>query len=102
MISGKLSNMKRLVVNCIFCLLVSSSGLVYSQSDKKFIRQGNSMYDKKEFPESETSYRKAIDMNKMYGNAYFNLGDALFRQKKYEEAGCRSHHSSRCQQFHAR
>jgi Ca-activated chloride channel homolog len=58
----------------------------YSQADKKFIRQGNSQYRDKMFPESEVWYRKALDKNKLSTEAGFNLGDALYKQKKYEEA----------------
>lgn len=82
----KLSSMKYNVIIWIICLLISSSLLAYGQGDKKFIRQGNSKYEKKEFADSEISYRKAIDMNKSSGDASFNLGDALFKQNKYEEA----------------
>ena len=54
---------------------------------KKFIRQGNREYEKDKFPESEISYRKAIDKNKESADAVFNSGDALYKQKKYEDAG---------------
>jgi Ca-activated chloride channel homolog len=57
------------------------------QSEKKFIRQGNGKYSNEKFPESEILYRKAIDKNKMAQDAFFNLGDALYKQKKYEDAG---------------
>jgi tetratricopeptide (TPR) repeat protein len=58
-----------------------------AQTDKKLIRQGNREYEKGKFPESEISYRKAIDKNKQSPDAVFNIGDALYKQKKFEEAG---------------
>jgi Ca-activated chloride channel family protein len=61
--------------------------LINAQSDKKYIREGNSEYAKNNFSESEVSYRKAIDKNKQSPNAVFNIGDALYKQKKYEDAG---------------
>ncbi|MZP54610.1 MAG: tetratricopeptide repeat protein [Bacteroidales bacterium] len=64
-------------------LPVSVSG----QADKKFIRQGNREYEKKQYSESEISYRKAIDKNKQSADAVFNAGDALYKQKKFEDAG---------------
>lgn len=67
--------------------LLSLSVSVNAQSDKKFIRQGNREYSKKQYPESEISYRKAEDKNNMSPNAVFNIGDALYKQKKYEDAG---------------
>ncbi len=61
--------------------------VIYAQSDKKYIREGNREYSKNNFPESEISYRKALDKNKQSPNAVFNVGDALYKQKKYEDAG---------------
>jgi tetratricopeptide (TPR) repeat protein len=57
-----------------------------AQSDKKYIRQGNKEYEKSKYPESEISYRKAIDKNKQSPDALFNIGDALYKQNKFEEA----------------
>ena len=61
--------------------------VAYSQGDKKFIRQGNREYEKEKYSDSEISYRKALDKNNASADAVFNTGDALYRQKKYEEAG---------------
>jgi hypothetical protein len=71
----------------LICLLTSLYGTIYGQEEKKFIRQGNGQYNDKKFADSEVSYRKAIDKNKMAADAVFNLGDALYKQNKYEEAG---------------
>jgi tetratricopeptide (TPR) repeat protein len=62
-------------------------GLLWAQADKKYIRQGNREFEKNKFPESEIFYRKAIDKNKESADAVFNSGDALYKQKKYEDAG---------------
>jgi len=67
--------------------LICFSGPVWAQADRKFIRQGNRQYEKDKFPESEIYYRKALDKNKGSGDAVFNSGDALYKQKKYEDAG---------------
>lgn len=63
------------------------SGSLSAQADRKFIRQGNREYEKEKYSESEISYRRAIDKNKSSGDAVFNSGDALYRQKKFEDAG---------------
>lgn len=60
---------------------------VNAQSDKKFIRQGNKEFEKSKFSDSEISYRKAIDKNKQSPDAVFNVGDALYKQNKFEDAG---------------
>jgi Ca-activated chloride channel family protein len=78
----------RLITNYIlvFAFLICSS-ITNAQSDKKYIRQGNKQYEKNNFPDSEVSYRKAIDKNKQSSEAVFNAGDALYKQKKYDDAG---------------
>ena len=46
----------------------------------------NSEYDDKKYPESETTYRRALDENYESRDAVFIIGDALYKQKKYEDA----------------
>lgn len=68
-------------------LLFAFTELALAQADKKFVRQGNREYDKSKFSESEISYWRAIDKNKESADAVFNAGDALYKQKKFEDAG---------------
>jgi Ca-activated chloride channel family protein len=69
------------------CAFFIFSAAVNAQSDKKFVRQGNREYENKKFSDSEISYRKAIDKNKESKDAVFNVGDALYKQNKFEDAG---------------
>ena len=71
----------------IAVFLQGLTGWTFAQADKKFVRQGNREYDKSKFSESEISYRRAIDKNKESADAVFNAGDALYKQKKFEDAG---------------
>ncbi len=85
---GKTNIFYRYTVKFLLILmLMNLSFAVKAQSDKKFIRKGNREYAQKKYSESEVSYRKAMDKNKMSPNAVFNIGDALYKQKKYEDAG---------------
>jgi tetratricopeptide (TPR) repeat protein len=70
-----------------FCVFILISVALNAQDDKKFIRKGNREYEKGKYSDSEISYRKAIDNNKQSPNAVFNVGDALYKQNKFEEAG---------------
>jgi Ca-activated chloride channel family protein len=81
------TKIEKYILLWLICLLTGLPGIIYGQADKKFIRQGNSEYKDKKYSESELAYRKAIDKNKLSTDAGFNLGDALYRQNKYEEAG---------------
>lgn len=71
----------------ILIFMLCFTGSLNAQADRKFIRQGNREYEKDKFSESEISYRRALDKNKTSGDAVFNAGDALYKQKKYEDAG---------------
>ena len=67
----------------LFGLLCS---LVNAQSERKFVRKGNDSYEQKNYTDSEIKYRKALDQKSDYYDALYNIGDALYKQKKYKEA----------------
>jgi tetratricopeptide (TPR) repeat protein len=75
------------IISLVILMVLMLSESVNAQSDKKFLRQGNREYEKNKFSESEISYRKAIDKNKRSPDAVFNIGDALYKQNKFEDAG---------------
>ncbi|WP_372752421.1 tetratricopeptide repeat protein [Labilibaculum sp.] len=57
-----------------------------AQKERKFIRNGNDLFEGNEYENSEVEYRKALDKKINSYEAGFNLGDALYKQKKYDEA----------------
>lgn len=57
-----------------------------AQKERKFIRKGNGMFEGNKYENSEVEYRKALDKKINSYEAGFNLGDALYKQKKYDEA----------------
>jgi Ca-activated chloride channel homolog len=67
-------------------ILVLIAVTAFAQQERKFIRKGNKLFEKENFQESEIQYRKAIDKDKNSYNALFNIGDALYKQEKYEDA----------------
>jgi len=70
----------------LFFLVLISTG-ANAQADKKFIREGNKEFGDKKYSDAEIAYRRAYDKNKESSDAVFNAGDALYMQKKYEDAG---------------
>jgi Ca-activated chloride channel homolog len=74
--------MKWTLIIMILGLSISS----FAQGERKHIRNGNKDFEKEEFEDSEVSYRKALEKEVESVDAAFNLGDALFKQEKYEEA----------------
>ncbi|MDD4213636.1 MAG: tetratricopeptide repeat protein [Bacteroidales bacterium] len=57
-----------------------------AQKAVKELREGNKLYDKKDYKTAEINFRKALEKNNNYYKAIFNLGDAMYKQGKYEEA----------------
>ena len=50
------------------------------------MRSGNKQYEQQKYLESEVEYRRAVDADAESAIATYNLGNALYRQEKYEEA----------------
>jgi Ca-activated chloride channel homolog len=67
-----------------------------AQNERKFVRQGNKYYeaalkdttrlDTTQFNRAEIEYRKALEKKPDDPKWDFNLGDALYKQKKFEES----------------
>ena len=76
-------------------IILSAPQNAVGQGEKKHIREGNREYARNNFQDSEISYRRATEKNKSSADAIFNTGDALYKQKKYDEAGSQFSESSK-------
>ncbi|MDO9512888.1 MAG: tetratricopeptide repeat protein [Bacteroidales bacterium] len=59
---------------------------IFAQKENKNIRRGNKLFEKSNYTDAEVKYRKALEQNPFSEKSSFNLGDALYMQKNYEEA----------------
>lgn len=84
---GRVNNINKINFSFLAISLLIISQSLFGQADKKYIRKGNRNYEKSKYPESEIFYRKATDKKNASPDGIFNTGDALYKQKKYEEAG---------------
>ncbi len=81
-----------LLIMLIFVLSISSQ----AQNERKFVRQGNKYFeaamkdtsriDTVQFSKAEIEYRKALEKKPDDAKWDFNLADALYKQKKFEES----------------
>jgi len=62
------------------------SGSASAQSVRSLISDGNSAYREHRYDEAETRYREALEEDRALLPGHFNLGNALERQGKYQEA----------------
>ncbi len=56
------------------------------REERKLIDNGNTEYKNEKYNEAEILYRKSLEKNRESEIANFNLGDALYKQGKYEDA----------------
>ncbi|MBI9037473.1 MAG: tetratricopeptide repeat protein [Bacteroidales bacterium] len=76
--------MKKILTIAYIILVFSIQG--FTQKENALIREGNKLYDEKKFPEAEIEYRKSLEVAPKSFKGNFNLADALYEQKNYEEA----------------
>lgn len=67
-------------------LLACISSPLYAQNERALVKQGNQAYKSDEYEKAALDYRKALDVKKESHYAGFNLGNAYYKQKKYEDA----------------
>ena len=73
-------------INIFFLVFLFFPLSVMAQSERKITRKGNSLYETGNFVDAEIKYKKALEKNASLLEAQFNLGDALVKQQRYDEA----------------
>lgn len=73
-----------LVLSYALCLISNTS---FAQEERALTRDGNKLFDKGKYSDAEAAYKKALDKKNNFTEAIFNLGDAQYKQNRYEDAG---------------
>ncbi len=74
---------------CFFVFLfvtIVANYKTYAQYPETLVRKGNSDYKNEKYKDAETKYRKAKQKDSTNIKALFNLGDALYQQKQFNQA----------------
>jgi tetratricopeptide (TPR) repeat protein len=79
----KLATNHTLFLFIAFCVLPFAS---FSQDDKAIIKKGNDAYNKNEFDKAAEQYQKVIVKTPANATAQYNLGNALYKSNKTDEA----------------
>jgi len=74
------------IISLSFILMLTPCFLSAQKAERKSIREGNKLYNKEKYTESEISYRKALETNPKSGIGTYNLGNSLYKQEKVKEA----------------
>jgi Ca-activated chloride channel family protein len=85
--------MKRLI---LIIITVAFSVAAFGQNERKYVRSGNKLYfdavrdttkvDSVKFSNAETEFRKALNKKPNDLKWNFNLADAIYKQKRFDEA----------------
>ena len=57
-----------------------------AQTEKEIIKQGNDAYNKKDYPAAANEYNKVLVKNSENSTAQYNLGNALYKSEKPDDA----------------
>lgn len=72
-------------LSLLLLMLMTTSG-VFAQQPNDLISKGNTLYDAGKYGEAEMTYREGQAQGADAFISGFNLGDALFKQERFEEA----------------
>lgn len=74
------------VVFGVIAMAVLADHVGVAQSVRSLVNGGNSQYKKENYTEAEVDYRKALGKEPGLIEGHFNLGNALYKQKKFDES----------------
>lgn len=78
--------MKIISISFLFGLALVSAINIYPQSLRSLVNEGVELYKKENFAEAEVNFKKGIETKPESFEANFNLGDAYYKQGRYDEA----------------
>lgn len=58
----------------------------HAQTVRSYVKEGNRAYGKKQYVDAEVAYKKALEKNSQSDVAHYNLGNAYYKQQRYDEA----------------
>ena len=71
----------------LFCLFTLFSGIpIYAQSTRSLVNEGVDLYNEQKFADAEVNFKKGTEESPNNFEAKFNLGDAYYKQQRYDEA----------------
>src|SRR5690554_5522579 len=80
--------MRHIIINysMLLLLLTAAASNTASQEERPHVRRGVALLEQERFAEAEAEFRSALQLKPSSFEAAYNLGTALFRQEKYDEA----------------
>lgn len=76
----------RKMITAIIASFVLMTFTGFAQNEKVLIKEGNEAYKRSDYPLAAATYGKAVQKNPINPTAQYNLGNALYKSEKREEA----------------
>jgi tetratricopeptide (TPR) repeat protein len=70
----------------LFLLITLFSSNSFAQSTRGLVNDGVELYNEQKFADAEVNFKKGAEKNPESFEAKFNLGDAYYKQQRYDEA----------------
>lgn len=80
------NDIKKILFLLALSIILFNSHEIFAQSLRGLVNDGVENYDKGNFSDAEVNFKKGVEKAPDNFQAKFNLGDAYFKQKRYDEA----------------
>lgn len=67
-------------------VMIFAASETHAQTVRAHVKEGNAAYEKGQFADAEVGYKKGLEKDPLSREARFNLGDAYYRQQRFQEA----------------
>lgn len=91
----------KIIFLSLFVVFLGTTFLSAQKSYRTLVYEGNQKFNGKDYDGSSSKYVDAIKSNKKDFTAHYNLGNALYKNKKYEEAIAEFEKAKNLSQFQA-
>jgi tetratricopeptide (TPR) repeat protein len=78
--------MRSTAKNILLGMIIISGSISFAQSTRGLINDGVELYNEKKFSEAEVNFKKGNEKSPESFEAKFNLGDAYYKQERYDDA----------------
>jgi Ca-activated chloride channel family protein len=82
----RIKTLKAKPLAAVLLLIITLSAPAFAQNEKVIIKEGNDAYKKKDYPAAADQYNRVLQKNPGNTTAQYNLGNALYKSEKPDDA----------------
>ena len=70
----------------LYLSIILFGSQTFAQSTRGLVNEGVELYNEKKFSDAEVNFKKGTELDPNNFESHFNLGDAYYKQERYDEA----------------